>query len=243
MPSPPLVVPNAVQVRLMYALAGNGAFNVINARKAGSQVINQALVNLLGAAIKAAWTTYIAPHARNDSALIRVGLRDLSAPNQPEYLDTSAAVGGSGVGDTLPVNNAVNVTLRTAESGKSKRGRVYVGGFTEAANTALGNVDPAVSLAAVNFVDAVDDALVAQSMKMVVLSRPAYAYVDNRTWTFNDGRTEVDVIGRGNARAGSMQDVTLIQSRNDSWESQRRRTNGRGAAPTIFTPVAQKVRG
>jgi hypothetical protein len=242
MPSPPLVVPNATQIRLMYSLDGVGAFNVLHARKGASQLVNQALVNLIGAAIKTAWSTFIGPHARTSAALVRVGLRDLSTANQPEFLDTGAIAGGTLTDDTLPQSNAVNVTLRTDLSGKSNRGRVYVGGFTEAANGPDGTVDPAISLAAVNFVDAVDDALVAQSMKLVVLSRPAYSYVDNRTWTFADGRTEVDVIGRGNARTWGMQDVRVIQSRDNKWESQRRRTNGRGPAPALLTAVAQKMR-
>lgn len=238
MPSPPLVVPNAVQIRLMYNIAGNGGFNVIHARKLGTQVISQALANLVGAALKSAWTTHIAPLAFGGSGLIRVGIRDLSAANQPEYLDTGAVAVGTSAADPLPAQNAVNVTLRTAQSGKSKRGRVYIGGFDELQNSATGTIAPAASAAATAFVNAVSDGLDANGLTLAVLSRPAYSYVDNRTWTFNDGTTETDVTGRGHARPGGLEDVTVVQSRNNEWESQRRRGNGRGTTPTSFTPLA-----
>lgn len=238
MPAPPLVVPNAVQIRLMYAFAGNGAFNVLHARKLANTVITQALANIVGAAIKSAWTTRIAPLSNGGSGLMRVGLRDLTAANQPEFLDTGATAPGSGTGDILPPNNAIAVTLRTALTGKSNRGRVYIGGFNETQNDPSGLAVSTAGTAATQFIQDVSAALTAQQMTLAVLSRPAYAYVDNRTWTFNTGDTETDVIGRGNARAGGLQDVTLIQSRNANWESQRRRANGRGTTPTAFTVVS-----
>lgn len=237
MPNPPLVVANAVQVRLMYSMSGNGAFNVIHARKLGTQTIDQALTNTVGVAIKAAWQTHIGPLVGISTALARVGLRDLSAPNRPEFLDTGALVQGSGTGDPLPVNVACVVTLRTAGSGKSLRGRVYVGGFTEGQNDTTGSTAGTASAGSVAYLQAVSAALTASGMTLGVLSRPAYAFVDNRTWTLPAGETEVDVIGRGNARDGAINDVTLIQSRNNTWESQRRRGNGRGAAPALFTPL------
>jgi hypothetical protein len=237
MPSPPLVVPNAVQIRLMYALGGQGAFNVLHAIKTGSQVIDQTLTNAIGAAIKSAWSARVGPLAGAGAALIRVGLRDLSSPNQPEYLDSGAQVGGSASDDMLPANNAACVTLRSAKSGKSFTGRCYIGGFSELQNSAAGATQATASSAAASFLQDVSAALTTNSMQLGVLSRPSYAYVDNRTWTFNDGTTEVDVIGRGKQRAGAITPVTLIQSRNNQWESQRRRGNGRGVLPTIFTPI------
>lgn len=237
MPSPPLVVPNAVQIRLMYGIANNGAFNVIHARKLGATVITQALTNLIGSGIKAAWSARIAPLAPTLNGLIRVGVRDLSTANQPEYLDTGAVVGGTSVADALPANVASVVTLRTALTGKSKRGRVYIGGFAEDQNTSSGVAADAAATAAVAFLQDVSTALQAQQLTLGVLSRPAYSYTDNRTWTFIDGSQETDVIGRGNARPGGIEDVTLIQSRNANWESQRRRSNGRGSLPALFTPI------
>lgn len=238
MPAPPLVVPNAVQIRLMYGIAGNGAFNVIHARKLAAQVVTQALTNLIGAAIKSAWSARIAGLSNAGVGLIRVGLRDLSAPNQPEFLDTGAVVTGTGVGETLPAGVSSCVTLRTALTGKSQRGRIYIGGFTELQNTNNATMDPAAGTAATAFVQDISAALTAQQLTLGVLSRPAYAYVDNRAWTFSNGETEVDVIGRGNARPGGINDVTLIQSRNNNWESQRRRQNGRGTLPTSFSMVS-----
>jgi len=235
MPSPPLVVPNAVQIRLMYTLSGNSAFNVIHARKLGTQVLNQALANLIGSAIKSAWTTTLGPMMGISTGLAKVGIRDLSAANQPEYLDSGVVVTGTSIADPLPTNVASCVTLRTALSGKSMRGRVYLGGFTEAENENTATQAQTSADASTAFLEAVSDALTANGMTLGVLSRPSYSYVDNRTWTLSNGSTLVDQTGRGNARPGAINDVTLIQSRSNGWESQRRRNNPRGNAVALLS--------
>lgn len=237
MPAPPLVVPNAVQIRLMYGIAGNSAFNVVHARKLGTQIVTQALANLIGSAIKTAWTTHIGPLSNSGSGLSVVGVRDLTTKDQPEYLDTGAPVAGTGSVDSLPAANALCVTLRTKLTGKSNRGRVYVGGFNETQNDPSGVAATTATAGATAYVEAISDALDANGLTLAILSRPSYSYVDNRTWTFNTGDTETDVIGRGNARDGAIEDVTLIQSRNNLWESQRRRGNGRGTAATLLRPI------
>jgi hypothetical protein len=234
MPSPPLVVPNAVQVRLLGLVGGQLAVNVLHAQKSGGLVITQTLTNTVGAAIKSAWTSRFGTLVTASGALVRVGLKDLTAANQTEFLDTGASVGGTAVGDTLPGQVAACVTLRTANSGKSARGRAYFGGFSETENVAGAVMSAAVAAAIVAFMQDVQSALTASTMTLGVLSRPAYAYVIEKTWTLPAGSTQTDTIGRGTARPGAILPVTLIQSRDTKWESQRRRSNGRGVPPTVF---------
>lgn len=234
MPSPPLVVTNAVQVRLLGTVAAQGSVNVLHARKGAGLVISQALANTVGAAIKAAWTTRFSTLCGSNTSLVRIGLRDLTAANQPEFLDTGGAVGGVTAGDPLPAQVAACVTLRTQFSGKSNRGRVYIGGFNETENIGAGAMSTAVAAAVVAFVGDVQAALTASTMTLAILSRPAYAFVDTRSWTLPNGTTQVDTIGRGNARPGAIEPVTIIQSRNTAWETQRRRNNGRGGLPTTL---------
>jgi hypothetical protein len=239
MPSPPLVVTNAVQVRLLGTVAAQGSVTVLHAQKSGGLVITQALANTVGAAIKAAWTSRFGTLCPSGATLVRVGLRDLTTANQTEFLDTGGGVGGTAVAESLPAQVAACVTLRTAESGKSARGRAYFGGFTETENLAGGVMSGAVASAIVSFMTDVQAALTASTMTLAVLSRPAYAYVITKTWTFPAGGTEDEVIGRGTARTGRILPVTTIQSRNTAWETQRRRNNGRGAVPTAFSGALQ----
>jgi len=244
MPSPPLVIPNAVQVRLLFNLAGSGAVNVLGAQRPAGLVIDQTITNTVGAAIKAAWSTNIGPLCIGNVALVRVGLRDLGSANRPEFLDSGAqATGTAPAGDSLPPSTAMCITLKTALSGKSFRGRVYLGGFDEAQNGASGAALQAAADAGVAFITAIGAALTASTMTLAVLSRPAFATVTNKTTTFSDGSTQVETISRTNAHPGTSQAVTLIQSRNLGWETQRRRANQRGAIPTLGAVAAQQFIG
>jgi len=241
-PSPPLVINACVQIRLLQSVAGQGAVNVLHAIKPGTLVIDQTLANTVGAAIKGAYTTNMLPLMGPNTALVRVGLRDLTAANSTEFLDAGAATGVGAGTESLPAQDALCITLRTAQSGKSARGRVYLSGFSEAQNTSVGLAATTAVDGAVAFIVAIQTALAASNMNLAVASRPAYAFIDTRTWTLPTG-TEVDTIGRGNARPGQARLVTIIQSRNAAWETQRRRNNGRGAQPTIFAASREVTLG
>lgn len=235
MPAPPQIISNAVQVRIMYTLPSGLAINVLGGVVAGGFIVNQTVANTLGSAIKTAFTTNLGALVTNVTGVAKVGLRDLRQLNQAEFLDAGAAVVGSAVGDLLPSQISLCITLRTALSGKSFRGRVYSIPLVEANSTPGGNVDTAGQTAILAFYTGVQTALSASQISWAVLSRPAYAYEDIRTWTLGDGSTESEVIGRGKARAGIASPVTAIASRSVAWETQRRRNNGRGGtAPAVL---------
>lgn len=240
--NPPLVIPNCVQVRLLCIVSNQGAINVLHATKSAGLTITQGLTDTIGAAIKSAYTANIAPLSNANSSLVRVGLRDLTNPNMPEFLDAGAPVSSAIVADALPPQTALCVTLKTANSGKSFRGRVYVGGWSETANSATGTATGGAPANAVAYIQAISAALTTNGLTLAVASRPAYAYVITKTTTFQDATTQVETIGRGAARNGSATAVTLIQSRNATFESQRRRANPRGAVPTLFALPEAEVR-
>lgn len=239
MPSPPLVVPQAVQVRLIWAIGGNLAINVLHARKLGTQTIDQTLTNVVGAAIKVRFAAVLAGFLSTDSSLEQVSLRDLGAPNQTEYFDTGAARPGTDTGEALPPATSSVVTMRTGLSGKSHRGRVYVGGFTETYNAATGVMTQGAADASVFWIQGVAADLNASGLTLGVLSRPAYAYTDTRNWQLPNGTTEVDVTGRGTQRDGEITDVSDVQSLDLRWDSQRRRGNGRGSTVAALRGVAR----
>jgi hypothetical protein len=131
------------------------------------------------------------------------------------------------------------MTLRTASAGKSFRGRVYLGGFIETENDASGNALTVVSTNCVSFLTAVSSAMTASGLTFAVASRPAERTTVVETTFHNDGTTSTRTITQSPARTGGSTPVTNISSRNTGWETQRRRTNGRGALPTSLFPVAQ----
>lgn len=238
--SPPLVVPNVIQIKLGWTIAGPGAFNVIHVRKGSAQTLDQTLANSIGSAVKGAYTGNLPALMTTNVALHRIYSRDLSAPNMPEFQDTGAAVGGTdAVSQPLPASVALCLTLRTAKAGRSFRGRFYLGGFSEAQNDTSGLALPAAAAAAVSFVEDMADALGALGLSLGVLSRPSNATTVLKRTGYPDGSQEEEVLWSSPQRAGGIEDVTLIASRTLAWETQRKRTNGRGGVPSFLGSVAQ----
>lgn len=235
---PSLVVPGAVQVRLLWSIQQSGSMiNVIGGQKLAGTV-NQATADQLGAAIKSAFTSGLfSTHISGQVFLGAVGLRDISSANLAEFLDSGTAVGGTATDDELPSGNALVITLRTAKAGQSFRGRIYLGGFSEASNGATATVDPAVVTDSVNFVQAISSAMTASGFKLAVVSRPSDITQEVTTITHANG--SVDTITKNvKPRPGGVEPVTLIEARNAIWDSQRRRS-APGSTSTLLRGIAR----
>lgn len=200
---PQLVVANAGQLRLIWALGGQlYALNVMGVVNSGSVAITQALTNTIGTAIKSSFTSSgLGSQVHTTVTLANVGLRDLRTANTAEFIDTGGAVAGTSAGDLLPPQVAICITLRTAQAGRSFRGRVYLPGFAEAENTAAGIKSNLGN--PVGFITGIQSALVAQSLNLGVLSRPRVAPLT--------------------PSAGFITPVTSIVARDAIWDTQRRR--------------------
>lgn len=198
-----LIVPGAAQMRVIWSVGGQlYALNVMGVVNAGGIAITQALTNTIGTAIKAAFTsTAFVGQIHPSVALANIGLRDIRSANQTEYIDTGGAVAGSGTGDLLPPQTAFCITLRTAFSGRSFRGRTYLPGFSEVFNSATGTVASAGG--AIAFVSAIKSSLVTSSLDLGVISRPAPDATP--------------------PRSGFITVVTSIVARDLVWDTQRRR--------------------
>lgn len=222
------VIQNAVQVRLVWALGAEVAINVLGAIAAPATVVNQTLANTLGAAIKSTFTSQLAAQMHTSTQLAKVGVRDLRVANQPEFKDSGAGVNGTGTGDPLPKQTALCITLRTGLAGKSFRGRIYFGGYTEAVNDTNGAAAAAAITATLAFCNAMAANFTASGLTNAVLSRPAERSVTVRTTFHNDGTSTADTISQVSAKSGVATGLTAFESRNSRWESQRRRDNARG---------------
>jgi hypothetical protein len=220
---PQLVVPGAMQVRLIWSLPGGTVgMNVLGAIKQAA-IPGQALANTLGASIKASVASSgWAPHISEQIALQTVGVRDLSTANQLEYLDTSPPAPGTAVDDPLPGEVALVITLRTAKAGQSGRGRVYLLGLTEVANLSSGQADPAIAVFGVNFIQSIISDFQAAGLRMAVISRPSLLTTITTDVTLPDGShsTKVQIE---KARGGGFSEVIAVELRNSVWDSQRRR--------------------
>jgi hypothetical protein len=221
-------------MRLLWSVSGNLAINVIGMVITGNPVFNQALAETIGSAVKGAFTTNLAPRMAANCTLVRVGIRDLRSPNLPEFRDTGTIPPGTGVGDPLPGSLAAVVTLRTAGSGKSFRGRVYISGFCEAENSSAGAASAAVGTSIVAFITAIDTAITGSGLRLAVLTRPQDDIVITETTTHSNGTTTARQLSHQTAKSGAARQVTIIENRNATWETQRRRVNGRGVVPSLL---------
>jgi hypothetical protein len=177
----------------------------------GTPTFDQATVDAIYTAIRgASSTTALMALMAGTTVLEGIGLRNFSIPNQTEFLSSGAPLAGAGVGDQLPLSNAACVTLRTALSGKSFRGRVYISGWTEAENDANGRILASANTAAAAFISGIGGVLAPHFLGLAVLSRPRDAVT-------------IPVKTRP-ANAGHVTILTLAEARNTKWESQRRRT-------------------
>jgi len=206
-----LVIPNAVQVRLKWTLAGGTlAYNVMTAQSAGGTQPTQALTNTIGSAIKSALTSStLVSWLASSTTLTKVGLRWIGAPNFVEYEDSGAGVVGTAVGDALPKQTAFCVTIRTALAGRSYRGRIYLPGFAETANMADGTASLSVGTAAASFVNSIGAALASSGYTLGVGSRFRAA--------------QPSLVPPILERAAFFTPYTTAVARDNVWDTQRRR--------------------
>jgi len=246
MPSgPPLVVPGAGLLRLIwnYGASGAGGLNVLGVALQGTAVVNQTMANTLDTAIKAALTSSgIVAQLHTTTTLVAVGIRDIRAAHLTEFVGIGAAVAGTGTGDPLPRQVAFCVSLKTALSGPRYRGRVYLGGLTEGDNDTGANALAALATNGVAFVNAIDSALNGVSGDLAVVSRPAFATTSTIT-TINPAGDDEVTTRTTEARGGAVTPMTSVVARNLVWDSQRRRTSAGSVSTFFLRPVAFAEKG
>lgn len=236
----PNFLAGAAFVRLYFTFQGQLGIMQLGMQVTGAPTFDQSLADQVGAAIKGHYTTHMVSQQANNVSLARVGTRDWRTPNKPEFRDQAAAVVGTAVGDPLPRSVALCVTLRTDEVGRSARGRVYFGGFPESANDSSALTLAAASTACTAFLAAVKTSLIPLGLTHAVISKPAEAYTIVKTTTHTDGTTSTDTLVKVNAKAGAVREVKVLEARTNTWESQRRRDNGRGGQAAIaLNPISR----
>lgn len=208
----PVVIPNVVEVRLGWECAGQQFSNIFHGQSptgtAATDANAQALFSSISAGFSSSgWSGFVHPTV----SLVRVGIKSLHVANQVEHFSTGAAVPGAAAGAGAPLNAALVVTLRTAQSGRAFRGRSYLGGLADNALANMFQTAGAANTAAAAFVTAIMNGMSAISAPMAIAQRALQAGTDHA----------------GNplpARAANAVAVTLAEVHNTRVDSQRRRT-------------------
>lgn len=205
-------VPNCIQVRLIWTGAnGRTVYNVLHGQVAAGFAPTAAIAQSVYAALiaSAAWAAY-QPLLPTTVNLQGIDLKDLRTLNNPVVQSTGAASPGTSTAAALPAGVAFVITQRTAQAGRSKRGRMYLPGWAANQVATGGVVVAGAQTAAVNLAVAVQTALSGQSITLALMNPARQAYT---------GRKGAAIP----ARAANVVPITQLISRTTNMNSQRRR--------------------
>lgn len=207
-------VPNAIQVNLQWTLPnGKVVQNILHGQVATGFSVTGAIAEAIRASIagSAAWTAWAA-FLTTTTTFNAVLLKDLRTFNNPLVPSTGAAVAGTAVAGTnsLPADTSVLITLRTAQAGRSKRGRVYLPGLSNLGIATSGALLATAQTAAVNLVTQWQTSLTASGITLALINPARNAYT---------GKTGAAIA----ARPAGIVNVTSITSRSTTLRTQRRR--------------------
>jgi hypothetical protein len=123
-------VPGCVLAELIYSWQGQTCENTLYFGASGS--ITPTNMETLAAALATWWGDNYAPAISDDVSLQAVRVTDLSNEEAPsiEY-NTSLPIPGENTSPSLPNNCALCVSFRTANRGRTARGRNYIVGLCE----------------------------------------------------------------------------------------------------------------
>ncbi len=209
----PLVIPQTAELRLLWTLPnGKRSSNVLHAIVADGFTWDdsQATAIMEAIAASAEWAD-LHPFLCIATELNAIEIKDLRLANAGGFLSDAATIIGTSAADALPEGVAFCVSLRTAQTGRSFRGRVYLGGFSEEATQANGHADTGVSGACAGFVEAVRTAMGAEGFEMAIGHRGHAEYISPIT-----GLTVA-------AEAAGSVVVNRVTWNDDIFDSQRRR--------------------
>jgi hypothetical protein len=207
----PIVIPNCLQVRLIWTQANRTLHNIVHGNWTTVGPIDPALVETLFTGFKTQFTSSgWAGMVNTGTSFAGVGLRDLRNANQIEYLSSSAPIFGSDASGDLVASNATVVTLKTNQSGRGFRGRVYLGGLGQIVRNDAFSFTGAAGTAAINFVTGLNTVMTSNGLPLCIGQRALLAGTDSH----------------GNplpARAANTVQVTSVVVVDHRFDSQRRR--------------------
>jgi len=124
-------VPNTVALTLVHEFLAQRITNTLYV--AYDRPVNPSDLGDLVSDVLPLWSQQIMPRLSTAARLVAIAARDLTAQNglSFEYSGTPLPVTGGAAGSPLPSSVSIVVSLRTGRAGRSYRGRLYFGGFSE----------------------------------------------------------------------------------------------------------------
>lgn len=124
--------PHGARIVMNWAKGTETFSYVFYATKAGYDLTaQQQLADAVDLAVNSVWKAQMGSQV----SYVNTTVYDARESDGPIVMQNAHAGPGTASTETLPINLAVCVTIRTAGRGRSSRGRKYVSGFTEGAIT------------------------------------------------------------------------------------------------------------
>lgn len=163
--------PNTVRILLHWTLHGRPQLNVLHGNFPGTGPLNPASPqNIFNAAVTALTSTGYVSVLSTTTSFVSVGMVDLRFAGVPEVLSTGTAVPGTGAAPALPDQVSLVLTLRTAKTGRSHRGRIYTLGWGTDRVQGSGLSDQTAATSARAFYLAVRTAMGNEGMPLAIRS-------------------------------------------------------------------------
>lgn len=206
-----VVVGSGGRLRVLFQYAGKSLSNVYHFTGTSGSPVTLAKVQTVSADLRSAFsTTGYQALAGGTFGIVGAEVTDISDTDNAPISSTAAPINGIAVGKLLPMEVALVVTLRTAKRGPLYRGRSYLMGFADAANTTDGQAGAEVTALGPLWLAAVQTALDAHQWTLGVLSR----------------KYPADPEKNLPAKDATIDEVINFVVRDGFWDSQRRRGLG-----------------
>lgn len=214
-----VTIPNDIRVRLVWqdTVTTRFMYSFIDAQVAPTFVLTPAIVSAVQAALVASYNANIASFQPTTIAFFGCDMRDLRPPGTNAIVTAVPATGtaGTSVAPLLPHGVAAVLTKRTARAGQAFRGRMYIPGWAQNADTGDGVITGTLVTALGVFATGILGALSGSAM-VPGLAQPARQAYTGITGTSHP------------ARPASVVPLTALILRNNAWDSQRRRGSSGG---------------
>ena len=125
--------PAVAQAVMRYGIVSQGVFswaNVLHFVHNGGTAWTAAELQALGDALSLWWINNLAIATASVYGLLSIELRGMES-QEAAYASLTVNDAGDAAGDPLPINTAAVITLSTAFTGRSARGRIYHAGLAE----------------------------------------------------------------------------------------------------------------
>lgn len=169
-------IPNCAQVQIQWSTSGRTFSNVLHGNWTGAQAPTAALAETLFTAVKGALTSSgWGALLHTDVSCTGVRIKDMRQPNLGYVNSSSAAASGTGSGTMGPLNAALVITQRTAQSGRGFFGRTYLAGMDSTTFQTHTQFTAAATTAGAAFLESIRTSMQTNTIPMVVAQRALLA--------------------------------------------------------------------